>query len=191
VSVKAGTAAVERQVALQEAAKNAAPQLAILEEALAGLQSGDVLTGFGANQRLTVLRAAALGGDKEAQRKVAATETYQYLTAQQVGSIIQQFGAGTGLSDADREFARQLAANEIKMSAGALERAIGIIKGVQTRAVSMSEQAGTPQLPAQIPPGYSKDGIIAEAREAIKNGKDRAAVLRKLRSYGIIPPEGM
>jgi hypothetical protein len=191
VAVKAGTAAVERQVALQDAAKSAEAQLPNLKEALANLKSGNVITGFGANQRLNVLRAAALAGDKEAARKVEATQNYQYLTGQQVGTIITQFGSGTGLSDSDREFARKLAANEIAIDAASLTRAVKIIERQSRLAITRSTQAGTPQLPAQLPPGYSEDGAIAEAVAAIKSGKDRAGVLRRLRSYGIVPPEGM
>jgi hypothetical protein len=166
-------------------------QLPNLKEALANLKSGNVITGFGADQRLTLLRAAALGGDKEAIRKVAATENYQFLTGQQVGSIITQFGAGTALSDSDREFATKLAASNTTISAPALTRAIEIIERQSRLAITKSTQAGTPQLPAQLPPGYSEDGAIAGAVAAIKSGKDRAGVLRRLRSYGIVPPEGM
>jgi len=46
--------------------------------------------------------------------------------ASQVANIIKQFGAGTGLSDADREFATKAAAGDIAMSEDAIREIIRI-----------------------------------------------------------------
>jgi hypothetical protein len=45
--------------------------------------------------------------NKEVDPKAPASETFTGLTVSLVGQIITQFGSGTGLSDADREFAKQ------------------------------------------------------------------------------------
>jgi hypothetical protein len=43
-----------------------------------------------------------------------------------VGQLIKQFGAGTGLSDADREFAMQMAGSKITLTEQALRKILDI-----------------------------------------------------------------
>ena len=56
------------------------------------------------------------------------TEAYIALAAPRVAEIIKNFGAGTGLSDADREFANKAAAGDIAMTAASLQRILKILK---------------------------------------------------------------
>lgn len=65
------------------------------------LDDKNFISGTFADARLAVARA--LGMD------VSATEGYFAGIGRQVGELIKQFGAGTGLSDADREFAQKIA----------------------------------------------------------------------------------
>jgi len=46
--------------------------------------------------------------------------------AQNVGKIIKQFGAGTGLSDADRQYAEKMAAGKITLDTKALNKILDI-----------------------------------------------------------------
>ncbi len=48
------------------------------------------------------------------------TEEYQAVLGVLVGQVIRAFGAGTGLSDADREFARAMVGQDIILSEDAL-----------------------------------------------------------------------
>ena len=66
---------------------------------------------------------------------VALTNTEQYiaLAAPRVADIIKAFGAGTGLSDADREFANKAAAGEISMTVESLQRILKILKKAETK----------------------------------------------------------
>jgi hypothetical protein len=43
-----------------------------------------------------------------------------------VGKLIKQFGAGTGLSDADREFAKDMAGGRISLDAKAINKILDI-----------------------------------------------------------------
>ena len=56
------------------------------------------------------------------------TEAYIALAAPRVAEIIKNFGAGTGLSDADRDFAEKAAAGDIAMTAASLQRILKILK---------------------------------------------------------------
>ena len=87
-----------------------------------------MVTGFGADFRLNLSRAAdllGLGGGSE-REKVANTEAFIAETGQLVGQVIKQFGAGTGLSDADREYARKISAGEIALNEQSLRRILDI-----------------------------------------------------------------
>jgi hypothetical protein len=58
------------------------------------------------------------------------SQAYGALMATNTAKIIKQFGAGTGLSDADREYALKAAAGDIKMD----EKAIRKILTINNRA---------------------------------------------------------
>jgi hypothetical protein len=74
-----------------------------------------------------LLRAGMdFGGADAAQN----SQAYGALMAANTAKIIKQFGAGTGLSDADREYALKAAAGDIKMD----EKAIRTILDINNRA---------------------------------------------------------
>lgn len=67
-------------------------------------------------------------------KDVAATQEYLGTSGRLVATIIKDFGSGTGLSDADREFAKKIAGGDISMTKEALARLVKIArKGVQNR----------------------------------------------------------
>lgn len=113
------------------------------------IESGDVITGFGANQRLDLARMQALAGDKRAQQRVEATETFAVSAARQVGEIIKQFGAGTGLSDADRQFATRLAAGDITLDEATIKELLRmqriINENVRNRPPPSVSQSNAPR----------------------------------------------
>ena len=84
-------------------------------------KDGGIKTGFGANFRLNVARVAKeLGVVPESMDNVAATEQYLILRAEQLMKIMPAFGAGSGLSDSDREVASSIALREVAMDEEAL-----------------------------------------------------------------------
>lgn len=109
-----------------------------------------VITGFGADWALSAGKALQQAGISFNDDALANTEAFAASRAQEVGRIIQLFGAGTGLSDADREFATQAAAGKITMTQQSIERILDInirasrnvIDRYNTEADRVGEQHG-------------------------------------------------
>ena len=90
---------------------------------------GQVITGAFANLEIgakSILNATGLTNFED----VAASQQYLANSATLVGQIIKQFGAGTGLSDSDREFATSAAAGNLKFDKQALVKLVGLAKRV-------------------------------------------------------------
>jgi hypothetical protein len=101
-----------------------------------------MITGFGADARLNLARAAdylGLGGADE-RAKITNTESFIAETGQLVGQVIKQFGAGTGLSDADREYARKISAGEIALNEQSLRKILEIREKAFTAAAKAYNQ---------------------------------------------------
>jgi hypothetical protein len=90
------------------------------------MKSG-MITGAGAdflvnlNQGLKTVGIDAGFADASANSQAFAANM-----AGNVGKLIKQFGAGTGLSDADREFAKDMAGGRIALDAKAINRILDI-----------------------------------------------------------------
>ena len=56
--------------------------------------------------------------------KLGTTDEFFALSGIEVGNIIKLFGAGTGLSDADREFAKQIVGGSQKIDVGAIAKLV-------------------------------------------------------------------
>ena len=125
-STAAGKDAAEREKGLREAVAADDKIMPLIADMKALLDSGNVVTGFGANEKLLALRAAAAIGDKRAQESVAATETYQNLTKRQVLPIVKQLGSGNGITDADRKFTSEVVAGNIELNEKTMRRVIEI-----------------------------------------------------------------
>jgi hypothetical protein len=91
----------------------------------------------------------------------ANSQAYTAALGANVGRIIKQFGAGTGLSDADRAYAEQMAAGKISITRAALEKILDIndkaAKGVITRHNKVASGVNSPlpltvDLPSEGPP---------------------------------------
>lgn len=90
------------------------------------LINSGIITGFGAEFLTSAGNALKRIGINFAEDAVANTQAYMANQAKQVAQIIKAFGAGTGLSDADREYAEKAAAGKITMTENALKRIIQI-----------------------------------------------------------------
>lgn len=89
------------------------------------LRSG-MITGFGAEALTQIGAALNQAGISFASDSVANTQAFAANMAQNVGRIIKQFGAGTGLSNADREYAEKMAGGKITLDRAAIERILDI-----------------------------------------------------------------
>jgi hypothetical protein len=66
---------------------------------------------------------------------VANTQAYGALMAKQTAAIIKSFGAGTGLSDGDREYALKAAGGNVRMDKDSLKRIIDINERAATNSI--------------------------------------------------------
>jgi peptidoglycan/xylan/chitin deacetylase (PgdA/CDA1 family) len=100
-----------------------------------------------------------------------------------VGSIITLFGAGTGLSDADREYAKIMAGGDVNLTEDAL-RKILLINEVQSRYAieeyNKSVKKVAPELMAEVPPPSSEYTSYIKDFKAgkVKGVTDGSAPLR-------------
>jgi len=113
-------------VARRKDAQDASKSLRTSNEAVDLLNSG-IVTGTGAElitsfgKALKKVSGGIYKGEAEAN-----TEAYMANQAKAVANIIKAFGAGTGLSDADREYAEKAAAGKITMTEESLRKIIDI-----------------------------------------------------------------
>lgn len=138
---KLAEAGVKRYDDLATAADDATRMMNNITEVMPNLD--EMITGKLANAELFVRSAqsaiaAAVGLDPE-DPKLANTQTFLALAAPRVANIIKDFGAGTGLSDADREFATLASAGDITMTATALRNILKILKNDANRTLKLFE----------------------------------------------------
>jgi hypothetical protein len=100
------------------------------------LLKGPVFTGFGAEFLTSLGSALNTAGISFAQDAVANTQAFASNMAQNVGRIIKQFGAGTGLSNADREYAEKMAGGKITLDRKAIERILDINERAARNAIA-------------------------------------------------------
>jgi hypothetical protein len=113
-----GETAAKRLDDFRGKAESALNTLKNSEQLLPLLDDKNFISGTLANARLAVAKAVGID--------VSATEAYFAAVGEQVAERITAFGAGTGLSDADREFAKKIAGGEETLTVGAIRRIIRI-----------------------------------------------------------------
>lgn len=113
-----GKQAAARLDDFRSKAESARSTLQTSQQLLPLLDDPNFISGTLANARLAVAKAVGID--------VSATESYFAGVGQQVAERITAFGAGTGLSDADREFAKKIAAGEETLSVKSIRRIIDI-----------------------------------------------------------------
>lgn len=156
------------------------------------LKSG-AITGAGANFFVGLNNALKQGGVDFGYADAAAnSQAYAAAMAQNVGKLIKQYGAGTGLSDADRAYATKAAAGEISMDEKAIRRILDIndraanhvidkhnkdVRGIKTNVpltvekpvFEQAKPSAANQIPGQTPtPAVA---IPQAAIDALKAGK--------------------
>lgn len=147
---------LEQRTAAQDAVKS----LQGAVEARQLLDSG-VITGFGADFGVGFGKALQQAGWNVAPDAIANTEAFVASRAKEVGRIIKLFGAGTGLSDADRAYAEKAAAGEITMTEESIRRILDINERASKNVIkNYNEQA------AQIPEGASPFPLAIDMPEA-------------------------
>lgn len=101
----------------------------------------DMYTGTLANVKQEVTKVAKAFGIPvgDLNQTVANTEVYVAETGRRVAEYITNLGAGTGLSDADREFAKQVVAGEITYDKEALKEVLKALEAGARRTIKEYE----------------------------------------------------
>jgi hypothetical protein len=136
---KLAEAGVKRYDDLATAADDATKMMNNITEVMPNLD--EMVTGKLANAEMFIRSskqaiAAAVGLDPS-DPKLENTQQFIALAAPRVATIIKDFGAGTGLSDADREFAQLAAGGDITMTATALRNILKILKDDANRTLTL------------------------------------------------------
>ncbi len=138
-----GKASGEADIASFDAAQRASDDLVKDFETINLLQTGKASTGITAELALGINRVkAAVGGDKEAAKKVTDTELLNALLGSDVFSNIQALGVGArGLdTPAEREFLREVVSGTISLNAETLRRMAESRANVKERAIDRFNQ---------------------------------------------------
>ena len=115
----------EEMVVKWKGANDAVKSLESTNAAVDLLNSG-IISGTGANAIKEVGKALRRIGIDYFEDDIANTEAYAANQARQVAEIIKAFGSGTGLSDADREYAEKAAAGKVTMNEKALRKILSL-----------------------------------------------------------------
>jgi hypothetical protein len=136
------------------------------------MKSG-MITGAGADFLVNLNQGLkTVGIDAGYADAAANSQAFTANMAGNVGKLIKQFGAGTGLSDADREFAKDMAGGRISLDAKAINRILDIneraarnvitrhnkdVKGIKTNI----------PLEVEMPPEFKAPAVGAAPLSAI------------------------
>ena len=121
-----GKGQADRIIASQVAAQDAAAIIDTVKTGRNIMKSG-MITGAGADFLVNFNQALKTAGIDAGYADAAAnSQAFAANMAGNVGRLIKQFGAGTGLSDADREFATAMAGGKITVDAKAISRILDI-----------------------------------------------------------------
>jgi hypothetical protein len=99
-----------------------------------------VFTGMGAESiQLPLAKLLMKGGfiSKDSEKMVENTEAFVANAGNMVAEVIQAFGAGTGLSDADRDFARGIVGGTVALTEASLKRLIKLQARATMRKIEM------------------------------------------------------
>lgn len=110
-----------------EKAQKSADSIRTIDQTFGNIDN--MFTGFGAEFRKDVARFANVFGIELADPEVVTnTETYIARSATRVADYITNLGAGTGLSDADREFAKAVVGGSESLNAETLKKLLGMLR---------------------------------------------------------------
>jgi hypothetical protein len=118
-----------------DAANKAVTSVESIDTSLENIDN--MFTGYGATFRMDVARAARVAGiDISAADQIENTEEYAALAGNRVAKYITNLGAGTGLSDKDREFAEKVVAGNIAVSPETMRRLLTTIRKQDVRTIT-------------------------------------------------------
>lgn len=163
---------------------------------------GGVFSGSKADVKLYLSKAAELLG-VPASDKIANTEAYGAAIGQRVASMVKAFGSGTAISDGDRRFAAAMAGGQVTLDEKSMRRILDIGEQAARGKIDIHNSLVDHTLSANEELKSAKDAYVVKApgeyqkpakadpyekaREAIKAGAPRDAVMKRLKEFGHDP----
>lgn len=145
------------------------------------LLNGGMFTGRFADWQTSFNSSLEAAGIKSSDPRVSNTQAYAGLLGNRVGNIIKQFGAGTGLSDADRKYAQAIAGGDVSIDEPAIRKLLDIGERLDRATIERYNKQFFPvfdgqgaggtyrvDMPAERPPQASQPG--APSAGAIEDG---------------------
>jgi hypothetical protein len=172
-----GKGQADRIFASQVAAEDAAAIIDTVKTGRDIMKSG-MITGAGADFLVNLNQGLKTAGIDAGYADASAnSQAFAANMAGNVGKLIKQFGAGTGLSDADREFAKDMAGGRISLDAKAINRILDInekaarntitrhnknVKGIKTNIpLEVEMPPAAPSAPVVTAPASAVDYLRA------------------------------
>lgn len=110
-----------------------------------------IISGAGANWKLALGKGLQAAGIHLNDDAVANTEAYIAARAQDVGTIVKNFGTASAVSDADREYSAKMAAGEITLTEQSMRKILDILdRGSRNAIGKFNEDAS--KVPAHLSP---------------------------------------
>jgi hypothetical protein len=161
-----GTGTAQGFTDLGKRAEAAAGTIRTIHEGRNILDQG-MVTGFGADFLVGAGQALKQAGFNFAEDPTANSQAYAASMAKAVGENIKLFGSGTGLSNADREYAEKMAAGKITLDEKAL-RTILDINEKQSRGLIKEYNKKASKVQAHPNWRNNPVGLTVEEPEAYK-----------------------
>jgi hypothetical protein len=136
---KVGDKVAEQLIAKRQSAQDAQSSLYSNQQARQLLDSG-VITGAGADYVRNLGKALQTVGINYGTDEISNTEAFIAQRASAVGNKIKLFGSGTGLSDADRDYAQQMAAGKINLNEQSIRKILELDDQASNRIIQTYNQ---------------------------------------------------
>lgn len=165
--------------------QSAASDISTIHSARDALDAG-IFTGQGADLQKGVAKVGSMLGIEDG--RLQNTEMFQQATAARVFDIVKGLGTGSGITDADREFAREASAGNIKFEEGTIRRLLDIQERANRAKITLHNKRAQSILEAN--PDLAKTGLAEtlmipeppaykSLAERAQEELDRRAALRK------------
>ena len=125
-----------------------------------------MVTGFGANVIVGIGQSLKQAGIDFGGDATSNAQAFSANMAQNVGKIIKQFGSGTGLSDADREYAIRMAGGQIALDANAINKILDINER-QARWIIRQHNTRAKGVKSNIPLTVDEPSSSSQLEEAL------------------------
>lgn len=120
-----------------------------------------VITGTGANFRTTLHRALSTAGLVNGDQ-VANTEAFVSTMGRQTLELVKQLGAGSGISNADRDYAEKVAGGNIEMSEPGIRRLLDINEKASRNLITRYNDKVKPLLSDSNVPSFMRGNLMIE-----------------------------